>query len=314
MALRFGILCVGLSWSTLSSISAIVTLTTSDPSNTSSFNSAGCWDSGSAPSAGNDYIVSNLIMRTPTAVGSYTFAGNSLTIKSNAQIVYKGGAATGTIAISNLILDGGTISNWSPSANPAFAGATTLMSGGGVLDQNLGYAMTYSSVIAGVGALKVTAGGATVQSTKALYLTASNSYQGGTTIGKYTYVDAQSDGAFGAGNVTMTGGMLKLELGAANNYINDSAKLILSAGLVDGAVELNFNGTDNLAGISLDGGSTYLQAGSYNSTTLNTYYGASVFTGSGVLNVVPEPHTAALALMGGFGLLLGHLRKTGQEK
>ncbi len=96
---------------------ATVTLTASDGFNASSFNSAGNWDSGAAPSAGNDYVVANdLRLRTPPDGNSHTFAGDSLTINPDPAddilgLSYKGTGNTGSITIDNLILNGGSINH-----------------------------------------------------------------------------------------------------------------------------------------------------------------------------------------------------------
>ncbi|MEI9960785.1 MAG: Ig-like domain-containing protein [Limisphaerales bacterium] len=58
-----------------------VTLTNNDAANTSSFNTAGNWDSGQMPGIGNDYIVRpGLTLRTPVDNEPHVFAGDSLTL------------------------------------------------------------------------------------------------------------------------------------------------------------------------------------------------------------------------------------------
>jgi len=94
---------------------ADVTLTSSDAVGTTSFNGAGHWDDGAAPSAGNDYSTGNFILRTPPDGGSYTFAGDSLTVNNTNGypngLLYKGTGTAGVITINNLILDGGYVSH-----------------------------------------------------------------------------------------------------------------------------------------------------------------------------------------------------------
>ena len=94
-----------------------VTLTAGDGFGNSSFNSAGNWSNGAAPSAGNDYFTGNFRVRTPADAGSYVFGGDSLTVNNtnpDADLVglsYKGLGTTGVITVDNLILDGGSINH-----------------------------------------------------------------------------------------------------------------------------------------------------------------------------------------------------------
>jgi hypothetical protein len=96
---------------------AVITTTGSDGFGTSSFNSAGVWSDSLAPQAGNDYvIVTGHRVRTPADGASYTFAGDSLTVADGGTneasgLSYKGTGGTGTITISNLILDGGSVNH-----------------------------------------------------------------------------------------------------------------------------------------------------------------------------------------------------------
>lgn len=103
---------------------AAVALSASDALNSSSFNAAGNWNSGAAPSVGNDYEVgSGLRLRTPLGSASHTFGGDRLVIRNGFSLTgingdntpdlfglsYKGGGTTGVITIGDLVLDGGSI-------------------------------------------------------------------------------------------------------------------------------------------------------------------------------------------------------------
>lgn len=282
-----------------SSHSAVVTLLSPGDSGTdNSFTTAGHWSNALAPSAGNTYVASGLTVRTPAASGNVTFAGDSLALWGGASLAYKGtGLGTDVITV-NLILN----NNSSPANFTAnvftLAGTVTVNSGQtGVLrldGANAGY--TVASTISGAGALSILANTTSQAISKIALSHAGNTYTGGTTMGAYSNLAVQADGALGTGNLIMNGGKLTLELGAANNYIADTANFVLAAGLVDGAVTLNFTGADSVAGLSLNGGSTYLAAGLYDAAALNSIYGTSVFSGTGSLNVVPEPQTTWLLL------------------
>ena len=114
-AARLGSFFVLLVMLALPAQAADVTLNASDGFGTTSFNAAGGWDSAAAPTAGNDYFTSNYSLRTPPDNGSYTFAGDSLTVNNTngypQGLFYKGTGNTGIITIDNLILDGGYISH-----------------------------------------------------------------------------------------------------------------------------------------------------------------------------------------------------------
>jgi fibronectin-binding autotransporter adhesin len=95
--------------------SADITLNASDTLGNSSFNTAGGWSNAAAPSAGNNYITGNFILRTPASGASFTFGGDSLRVNNtngySQGLLYKGTGNTGIITVNNLILDGGFISH-----------------------------------------------------------------------------------------------------------------------------------------------------------------------------------------------------------
>ncbi len=292
-------------------IAAAVTLNASDAGGVSSFNGSGNWSDGNAPSAANDYTASsNYNLRTPTTNANYTFAGNSLTLgngTTGATLLYKGTASGNTITVANLSLNKGLVSNGSGgAASFTLAGNVNLLSGGGTFDMGAAAgSILVNSTITRSGLLSIQDSANTASPTGYVSLTAANSYTGGTKIISNGSLHVDADGALGTGNVTLTSGMITFELGATNNYIADTAKLILSTGLVTNAVNLNFTGSDTIAGLSLDGGTTYLANGTYTASALDTLYGTNAFTGAGTLTVaaVPEPGTWALMLTGGACLL-----------
>lgn len=103
---------------------ANVAMINDDGFGTSSFNSAGQWDNGLDPNAGNDYFnldpntgVSHLL-RTPNAGNaSFTFGGDSLTITgsglaggvNNEALMFKGSGTGAVITVNNLTIDGGQL-------------------------------------------------------------------------------------------------------------------------------------------------------------------------------------------------------------
>lgn len=98
----------------LPAVSSAVTMTNNDGFGTSSFDTAGNWDSLAAPAIGNDYFTGNFVMRTPAAAGDFEFAGDSLTVDNNSAypngLLYKGVGSESTVTIDNLILNQGLVS------------------------------------------------------------------------------------------------------------------------------------------------------------------------------------------------------------
>ena len=294
----FGLLFLGVLFTAVP-CGAQVTMTTDDASGTSSFNGAGTWSNGLAPSSGNDYVDNGHQLRTPASTGNPMFLGNSLTLSGGAVMIYKGAGTTDIITVNNLILNNGTVSNYSGSSSSfTLAGNVTLLSGGGDFDINANAPYKVAAHISGVGALQITSG---TQATNPVVLTGANTYQGGTLVHSMSYLDVQADGALGTGNVSVSG-TLKLESGTTNNYIADTADLILSSTLATGAIDLAFTGTDTIAGLSFNGGTTFVADGTWGAVGSGAQFTSTFFEGTGVLNVVPEVSTWLLFLGGGLFL------------
>lgn len=83
---------------------ASANLTADDPVNQNSFNVAGRWSDGLAPSVGKNYETYGFRLRTPVDGASRTFAGQSLNLNGGG-LTWKGSSAN-TITINNLTLGG----------------------------------------------------------------------------------------------------------------------------------------------------------------------------------------------------------------
>lgn len=159
-----------------SSFAQIVSLTNSDALGTSSFNTAGNWDSGLAPAPGSDYFTTNFTLRTPADANTYVFAGDSLSIDTNGFLAING---SGTVTLNNGVLDGGTLENAGTGASPDAAiiagnlNATNLLRADSFL--NGGVSTTSSlNVLAPVSGI----GAVTVDGSGTVLLSASNSFAG----------------------------------------------------------------------------------------------------------------------------------------
>jgi len=84
-----------------------IPLTGTDGFGTSSFNSAGLWADGIAPSGANGYYTKTNGLRTPANVNPYTFGGAALSVDVGGHLLGKTSGTTQVITINNLILNGG---------------------------------------------------------------------------------------------------------------------------------------------------------------------------------------------------------------
>jgi hypothetical protein len=121
---------------------------------------------------------------------------------------------------------------------------------------------------------------------------------GATTVSLGT-LSVTGSGTLGTANVTVSSGATLTLANAA--AIADAASLFFGS---TATVNLNFTGAETVNMLSMINGS-YIAPGSYNAAALNSYFGGSVFAGTGSLNVlstIPEPSSfaalAGLAMLG----------------
>jgi len=161
----------------------VVTLTADDALGTTSFYTAGNWDSGAAPNLYSDYFTSSYLLRTPDGTSDYTFAGNSLTLEPNGgaggSLIFKG-AGTRTYTIPMLYLSGGLIRSGSGSSDVCILDGNLSMNNETTTtiqaDQG---AFVLAGPIAGGGHLKTRGGYSTTLSGK-------NTYEGDTLVEQNT--------------------------------------------------------------------------------------------------------------------------------
>lgn len=276
---------------------AVVQQEANDPFANTSFNTGTRWSNGEAPSANNDYE-SNKVLRTPAGGIDYTFQGKSLTMRWGGTLAFKGTAAT-TITINDLRLRAGSkISNQELGRDFTLAGTISINAddiGNFVIDGNNG-GILVDSLISGAGSVQVTREGTGGQTNSQVVLANSgNSYSGGTSIGANAWLVASNGGALGSGDVLLNGGRLSFQSTTGTDFIASGARLIVSSGLQDSLVELSYTGVNTIAGLSIDGGLSFLASGLYDAQALNQLYGTDLFSGSGQFNVV-IPESSSLSL------------------
>ena len=184
-----------LSLCALSASAALVTYTNNDASGTSSFSGIGAtnWDSGQAPAAGNDYVVSGKTLRSPTnglPAAKYIFAGDSLTFGQSCQFLIKG---SNTLTINSLILSNNTSGlingNASTAPDTARVAANIFVKTNGYINASATnrYINFAGSVFSGAGGLII---GGTSGGVGTIYLSGAHSYTGAVTItGHYVDMD-----------------------------------------------------------------------------------------------------------------------------
>ena len=178
---------------------------TNNDSGGSSFDTAGNWASGIAPSSTNGYVDSGYSLNAPSS-GGYTFLGNSLLINNGGALSFNnvsGDTLTlGTNAMTGLTLDyGATAEILNGGSNDTIAGYLNLgPDGGGNLAPGSG-TLTVSAVIGGTGSLTVPSGNSGV-----VALSATNDFSGNVVVNNGAILQLQNPQSLGAGSLTLNNG------------------------------------------------------------------------------------------------------------
>lgn len=190
---------------------ANISLSASDTSGNSSFNSSGNWNNAAAPTSTNSYATAGFTLRSPANSSSYTFAGGSLRIDAGGRFLMKGLGGQ-TMTIGNLILNGGLVDFANAGTDyyiETLAGAITLQGGTlsfmGALSGSPNFeTLIVAAPISGSGSLQL--GGPNVNAgadNGVVIFAATNSYTGATTVaGGTLLINAPN----GPGNVIVTNG------------------------------------------------------------------------------------------------------------
>lgn len=214
-----------------------VTLVASDTVG-SSFNTAGNWDSGAAPIAGNNYFTSIYTLRTPAATP--TFAGDSLTIDTSGTLLI---ASAGPATVNNLILNGGTIRK-TAAGDYSLNGILTVQSASVLSSDLSGAIMRIHTQLTGIGDLSIQGQGITV------LRNANGAYTGTITVETGTLVVGSVDclGSTAVGTVVLPGATLGLSGASStlpNGSVIDPEPLTLNGNGQGGVGALNMRNGDN---------------------------------------------------------------------
>jgi glucuronoarabinoxylan endo-1,4-beta-xylanase len=286
----------------------LIVLNSSDATGSTSWNMTGNWDDTSAPHAGSNYTAAQYILRTPGQSGSYTFAGNSLTLPLLGCLSCEG-ATGGSITVPSLVLAGGMVQNDIGGASFTLAGsanvtAPSIIYPGGDATRTI----QVSATLSGTGTLTNGNGGPGT-----IRYTGNNSAYSGTMLvngGASIQAGAQSNlggnpAVENAGQLTLNNGTLQPTASFALANANGG----ITFGTGGGAVNLNSGASLTVAEpVTGPGGLTLYGTGVLALTGSNTFTGAVTvaggnlevngLSGGGAVNVIG-------ATLGGSGAISG---------
>jgi hypothetical protein len=237
-----------------------------------------------------------------SGVGTLSVSGGTLTANA-IDLVSSGGGSnvsltSGTIntnaimtsgaAAKSIILTGGTIgtststtATWAPNmtldGNVNFRAANALGAAANI---------TLSGVLSGSGGFTKTGDGS-------LTFSNSNTFVGPAVVTTGNLATGAT-GTFGLGNITVANSTSAFLTLANASSIADTATLYFGS---DSTIALNFTGTETISALYNQTSGTYMTAGTWTVAGLNEFYGGvDVFTGTGSLQIIPEPSVALLSI------------------
>ena len=294
---------------------ATVSLTASDATGASSFNTAGKWSPAGAPSSGNNYSTAGWYLRTPTTANPLPFAGDSLSLDYSGASI-GGGHQLGinikspigsTITVNNLYLNRAAIVQSQGSGVETVAGnitvlATSFLNAGQsnrVLAISAPISSSSSSVTIGI---LGDGNGATLSPGGVIQLLGDNSaYQGN------WYICATSGDIYGGYCAALQVGNGGTSGNLGSGSVTDNYQLVFkrSDSLVVSNV-ISGSGSVTMAGsgqVTLSGANTYSGATIVNSGALALGSSGSIASSASI--VVAAGATLDVSAVAGFGLAPG---------
>lgn len=239
---------------------------------------------GSAPTAGNDYVVNTGAypsMRIGASGASSTFGGDNLILTGGSDSLIKANGGTTSTVTGNLTFDGATLRNGPNTAGDNTLAATQFIigAGGGTLTSSRTMGIwTLDGTLTGSGDLGLSIYNPSGGDGVVISITGISGYTGAITV------TSDVDLEFGT-DYTFTGG-LDITDASSQLVVNNGQTLTFAEGtLVD-----SVNGT--------------VAAGSYSGAALDGL-GSDYINNGGTVVVIPEPGTLGLVgMMGGCLLLI----------
>lgn len=276
----------------------VVTLGDSSGSANTTLGGKGNYANAIQVAAGNTGVatITNTYSNSAGFSGLVTLNSHDLTVSTLS------GAGSRDLTMSGGTVSTGTGGNLTIKVGGAhsitFSGAA-LNHAGSITNSGTG---SFAAIISSVIGSNVT-GVIQNSATSALTLGGANLYSGPTTVTLGTLA-TNATGTFGSSSVTVASGAL-LTLGN-NASFGNQAVLTFASTSTAGSINLNFTGADTLGAVYDSVTATYLAAGTYTASELNSAFSSSVFAGTGSFTVsaVPEP-SAYAAIAGGMALLGG---------
>lgn len=242
-------------------------------------------------SAGNTgtATLTNTYQNSATFSGLVTLNSHDLTVATyvgaGSQAITMSGGTVSTGTGGNLTLKVGGLHTLTVSG-------AALNHVGSITNSGVG---TFGTTISSVIGSNVT-GLTQNSSTSALTLGGVNLYSGPTTVTLGTLA-TNATGTFGSSSVTVATGAL-LTLGNSASFA-DLATLTFASSSTASSINLNFTGADTLGAVYDSVTATYLAAGTYTASQLNSAFTSSVFAGTGSFTVSAIPEPATFAALGG---------------
>lgn len=254
-----------------------VTMDGSDSGADSSFNSGLNWDNNAAPSPGNDYFTGGETLRTPAALASDTFLGDSLSIDSGGQMRISGPTGN-TLTVNGLLMAGGTILQSAATANSTLNGSMDFTADSTLDVRALGRVLRIGAEIGGAGQISIISNalaGGLVN-----IFNGANNYTGNVLVNSGAILRQSGAGALssaGSGIVTLNGTLQLQNSDAAINGLGGSGSVTVSSGAATSLTLDGDSGTSTFSGVIEDGVGTVSVTKTGGSTQV--FSGANTYTG-----------------------------------